>query len=204
MPRRRKGGPESRTALQRIGIALGHRYRVAILNSLAIGEGSATSLSREIPGATVGDVSYHLGVLDDDCLMVELVRSRPVRGAEEHFFRLRLDTDLKRIRLPEVVTHHLRAAIFRLFADAVVAAIEAGTLSDQDSSTFEAEPLTVDQEGAHEIHATMREAMRQVKRTEGESLERLRQKKFKDSISLLVGAASFRIANKTNSAPAEL
>jgi DNA-binding transcriptional ArsR family regulator len=75
--------------IQRLAIALKHPLRVRILSALVAGDSSATRLSRQLGDVSVGDASYHLNVLADECRLIDRVKSRPVRGAVEHFFRLK-------------------------------------------------------------------------------------------------------------------
>ena len=71
---------------QRLIKALGHplRYRLLILLHTH-GEASPSELAAHC-GEPLGNVSYHIKILlESDC--VELVRTQPVRGAVEHFYR---------------------------------------------------------------------------------------------------------------------
>ena len=193
MPRRSKKAGESLSPMRRLSIALGHPLRIRILSALVAGEGSATTLSRQFGDATVGDVSYHLGVLADDCDLIERVRSRQVRGALESFFRLKPGSDLERIQLPQPIMQGLRAELFRTFVDAAVAALEAGSLDAGDDTTFAAKPVTVDEQGMAEINEALREAMQRVKRAEADSRRRLKHK-GSTGVSAVVGAAAFQAA----------
>jgi DNA-binding transcriptional ArsR family regulator len=179
--------------MRRLSIALGHPLRIRILSALVAGEGSATTLSRQFGDATVGDVSYHLGVLADDCELIERVRSRQVRGALESFFRLRPGSELQQIQLPQPIVQGLRGELFRTFVDAAVAALEAGSLDADGDTTFAAKPVTVDQQGLAEINEALQEAMERVKRAEADSRRRLKHK-GSTGVSAVVGAAAFQAA----------
>ncbi len=71
---------------QRLIKALGHPLRHQRLILLQMhGEASPSELA-EHSGEPLGNVSYHIKILlESDC--VELVRTQPVRGAVEHFYR---------------------------------------------------------------------------------------------------------------------
>ncbi len=194
MPKRTKKADESQSPIQRLAIALGHPLRVRILSALIAGEGSATSLSRQFGDASVGDVSYHLGVLADDCELIECVRSQQVRGASESFFRLKPGSSLGQIKLPQTIVQGLRAELFRTFVEAAVAALDAGSLDSGDDTTFSAKPVTVDQQGLAEINQALREAMERVKRAEAESRRRLKRKSLAGAVNAVVGAAAFQAA----------
>jgi Helix-turn-helix domain len=75
--------------IQRLAIALKHPLRIRLLTALVGGDRSATQLSRQFGDVSVGDASYHLSVLADECRLIDRVRSRQVRGAVERFFRLK-------------------------------------------------------------------------------------------------------------------
>ena len=193
MPKRAKKA-ESLSPIQRLAIALGHPLRVRILSALVADEGSATKLSRQFGDVSVGDVSYHLGVLADDCGLIECVRSQQVRGASESFFRLKPGSSLGQIQLPQTIMQGLRAELFRTFVDAATAALDAGSFDSGDNTTFAAKPVTVDQQGLAEINEALREAMERVKRAEAESRRRLKRKSLAGAVNAVVGAAAFQAA----------
>jgi DNA-binding transcriptional ArsR family regulator len=192
MPKRIKKKEEPLSPVRRLAVALGHPLRLRILSALVAGEGSATTLSRQFGDVSVGDVSYHLGVLADDCELIELVRAQQVRGAQESFYRLKPGAKLGQINVPPALVPGLRAELFRSFVDATVAALEAGSLDAREDTIFAAKPVTVDQRGMAEINTAMREALQRVKRAEADSRRRL--KRVKDStraLNAVVGAAAF-------------
>jgi hypothetical protein len=70
---------------QRLSRALGHPLRAECLTILNARVASPAEIAREL-GVEVGNVSYHVKqLLVLDC--VELVRTKQVRGATEHFYR---------------------------------------------------------------------------------------------------------------------
>lgn len=71
---------------QRLVRAVSHPLRVEILETLA-GEQelSPTQIAKKLD-KKLGNVSYHVNVLRE-CQVIELVRTRPRRGALEHFFQ---------------------------------------------------------------------------------------------------------------------
>jgi len=71
---------------QRLVKAISHPLRVEILEAFVNqGEQSPTQIAKELD-QRLGNVSYHVNVLQE-CEVIELVRTRPRRGALEHFFR---------------------------------------------------------------------------------------------------------------------
>lgn len=65
--------------------ALGHPLRQRILIALNTRVASPSELSKEL-GEPLGNVSYHVKILAE-CEAIELVKTAPVRGAVEHFYR---------------------------------------------------------------------------------------------------------------------
>jgi DNA-binding transcriptional ArsR family regulator len=72
---------------QRLVKALGHPLRQRVLQELREEEKSPNQLAEALD-EPLGNVSYHVKVLAE-CDAVELVRTVPVRGALEHFYRAR-------------------------------------------------------------------------------------------------------------------
>jgi DNA-binding transcriptional ArsR family regulator len=73
-----------------VAMTLSHPLRIRLLIALAAsGPGSATMFSAQFGDASVGDCHYHLKVLRK-AGVVELARSRPVRGVTERVYRLTL------------------------------------------------------------------------------------------------------------------
>jgi DNA-binding transcriptional ArsR family regulator len=65
--------------------ALGHPLRQRVLHALNEGVASPSELSKQL-GEPLGNVSYHVKILAE-CEAIELVKTAPVRGAVEHFYR---------------------------------------------------------------------------------------------------------------------
>ena len=79
------GRPAGETSEARIAKALAHPLRAQILQRLGERVSSPGDLADEL-GAPLGVVSYHVRMLRDyNC--VELVRTEPVRGALQHFYK---------------------------------------------------------------------------------------------------------------------
>lgn len=193
MSKRVKKNPDQTSPVSRLAVAIGHPLRLRILSALVAGEGSAAALSRQFGDVHLSDVAYHLRVLAEDCDLIEVVRSRPVRGAMESFYRLKPGADLSGLQLPQPVTQGLRVELFRNFVDVTVAAMDSGSLDAGDQTTFAAKPVTVDQRGMAEINEAMQEAMERVRRAEAESRRRLKRGPS-GALSALVGAAAFQTA----------
>jgi DNA-binding transcriptional ArsR family regulator len=70
---------------QRLIKALGHPVRVRVLHVLNARVASPSELSKELD-EPLGNVAYHVKILEENDA-IELVRTAPVRGALEHFYR---------------------------------------------------------------------------------------------------------------------
>src|ERR1700712_1603812 len=127
------GRPAGETSEARIAKALAHPLRARILQRLGERVASPGDLAVEL-GAPLGVVSYHVRMLRDyDC--VELVRTQPVRGALQHFYkataRPNLDEGLWRT-LPAGLRKELSGATLQELVDDLGAAATAGKLEDPE------------------------------------------------------------------------
>jgi DNA-binding transcriptional ArsR family regulator len=77
--------------------ALGHPVRVRALAILNERVASPSELAEEL-GEALGNVAYHVKVLEENGA-IELVRTAPVRGALEHFYRASIDTHITQMPL---------------------------------------------------------------------------------------------------------
>ena len=82
--------PQSKEANidRRLIRALGHPVRVRALEVLNERVASPSQLAKEL-GEPLGNVAYHVKILEENDA-IELVRTAPVRGALEHFYRARV------------------------------------------------------------------------------------------------------------------
>jgi DNA-binding transcriptional ArsR family regulator len=84
-PKRAKGKDDGASIDPRLMKALSHPLRQRILQALNQRVASPAELSVEL-GESLGNVSYHVKILAE-LEAIELVRTAPVRGALEHFYR---------------------------------------------------------------------------------------------------------------------
>jgi DNA-binding transcriptional ArsR family regulator len=75
-------------------VALRHPLRRQILTTMGDGETSPRDLA-EVLGRPLSNVSYHVRVLLN-CGVLELVRTRQVRGSMQHFYRSLVEEDWAR------------------------------------------------------------------------------------------------------------
>jgi DNA-binding transcriptional ArsR family regulator len=76
---------DNASADQRLFKALGHPLRRRILEALNEQESSPSQLAERL-GEPLGNVSYHVKILEQSGA-AELIKTEPVRGAIEHFYR---------------------------------------------------------------------------------------------------------------------
>jgi DNA-binding transcriptional ArsR family regulator len=74
---------------QRLIKALGHPVRMRVLDILNTRVASPSELAKEL-NEPLGNVAYHVKILEETD-SIELVRTAPVRGALEHFYRATTD-----------------------------------------------------------------------------------------------------------------
>ncbi len=75
-------------------VALKHPLRREILKTMAAGETSPRDLAKTLD-RPLSNVSYHVRVLLD-CGVLELVRTRQVRGSMQHFYKSLVEEDWAR------------------------------------------------------------------------------------------------------------
>lgn len=176
---------------QRVAKALSNPLRVRILAVLNERVASPAQLAEEF-GEGLSQLSYHVKVLKEfEC--IELVRTRPRRGAVEHFYRATARAHLGNPewrQVPESVRGGVSAVVLQTFMDKAVEALEAGTLDARDDSYLTWTPLVVDEAGWEEIASLMAEALERVFVIQERSARRLAEAP-EEGVSTTVALASF-------------
>jgi DNA-binding transcriptional ArsR family regulator len=181
--------------VRRIARALDHPSRIQILENLAAeGIGSASTVSKR-SDLVLGNAAYHFRVLHEKCGLVEVVRTRRVRGALETFYRLApahaLQADWS--KMPAPLRSGLEGSLLMAFTDASIAALESGALDERKDTTFTYRPLALDKRGLNDSNRAIRKALEVTMRAERESRTRLKKGDGK-AINAIVGAAVFQAA----------
>jgi len=160
------------TSEARIAKALAHPLRARILQRLGERVASPGDLAVEL-GAPLGVVSYHVRMLRDyDC--VELVRTEPVRGALQHFYKAtaRPSFDEAQWRtLPTTLRRELIGETIQGLVDDLAAAADAGRLEDPDV-VLKRTPLELDERGYRKLNKLMAKTLDQALAIAAESAER--------------------------------
>lgn len=153
---------------------MGHRVRSAALLVLYERTASPAEIAREL-GESVGKVAYHVKKLVDyEC--AELVSTRQVRGATEHFYRATeqhlIDTE-EWEDLPPEVKENLAVEFAQPHIDEIVLGFEARTLGRDENFHLSRTRHTVDKEGQREIMAIFEQARLDALEAEARAGERL-------------------------------
>src|SRR4051812_22524300 len=153
--------------------ALSHPLRQRILERLnADGEASPTELARRLD-ERLPNVAYHVRILVElDCL--ELVRTRHVRGALEHYYRAIahpwLDAD-QWARLPASFRRQTLARTLRgIVADASAAGLAGGF--DPPNAQVRGVNVVLDEQGWQDVAVLLEHLLASVQRIQADSAVR--------------------------------
>lgn len=136
----------------RIGVALSHPIRVQILATLSHRSISPVEFSRDT-GHSLSDVAYHFRKLEK-LEFAEIVRTTPVRGSTQHFYRgttRPLLGDEAARQLPESIRAGLSGMIFQTLFERFSEAVQAATFDSRPDRHFTWTPTTLDEQGWAEM-----------------------------------------------------
>jgi DNA-binding transcriptional ArsR family regulator len=154
--------------------ALSHELRVAILERLSTGEKSPSELAEELK-ENLSNLAYHVRVLKD-AGVIHQVKTKPVRGSTERFFRIdpaKLWQALDRKEIPPALRRRADAQTMQAIIDEGTAAIEAGTIEAYDESHLGCIPAVLDSQGCKEVSAVVDRAVEEVIVAQERSAKRL-------------------------------
>jgi len=164
--------PAGETSEARIAKALAHPLRARILQRLGERVASPGDLAVEL-NAPLGVVSYHVRMLRDyEC--VELVRTEPVRGALQHFYRATARPTLDEAqwrKLPTRLRKELSGATIQETVNDLAAAADAGTLDDAETILTRT-PLELDERAWKKLNKLLTKTHEQALAIAAESAER--------------------------------
>lgn len=154
--------------------AMGHPLRSAILRVLVERTASPAEMAREL-NEELSNVSYHTRQLVAlDC--AELVRTRPVRGALEHFYRATerhlIETD-DWDELDPLVAESLVCEFMQTILDDFVASARAGMVGSDENFHLTRTPIVLDAEGLKEALAAHERTRLEILEIEARSAARL-------------------------------
>jgi DNA-binding transcriptional ArsR family regulator len=152
--------------------ALAHPLRVQLLRVLQGRVASPSELAEEL-GARLGNVSYHMRVLER-LEVIDLVKTKPRRGAVEHYFRARGTlriTDKAWAQVPAIVKDAMVAATLEQITRYVHTAASIGGFEDQYAH-LSRHALVLDKPGFAELAVAMRELIDRARDIEAASAAR--------------------------------
>jgi DNA-binding transcriptional ArsR family regulator len=146
--------------------AMSHPLRASVLRILAERIASPAEMARELD-EELSNVSYHTKQLVEfEC--AELISTRPVRGALEHFYRATerhlIDTE-EWEELDPLVAESILCEIMQQMLDNFVVSARAGVIGADDKFHLTRTPLVLDKEGlqeALEAHERAREELLEI------------------------------------------
>lgn len=179
-----------------IAKALSHPLRVRILERLEEEDASPASLSRQMDDVALGLIAYHVKVLEESGFL-ELIETRPRRGAVEHIYRAKPIGGLELRGVPRSLRGSISATTLQRFIDASVAALQEGTIDRRDDAVLNTMTIGVDEIGWREAVELGRRMWAEFHRIHAESHERAAASggDFAALMSVVVGIAGFEAAN---------
>ena len=166
---------------QRLVRAIGHPLRLRLLTIFNERVASPSDLAAEL-GEPIGNVSYHTRILARlGC--VELVKTKQVRGAVEHYYRAVVRpvfSDDDWAELPPSIRKSLAGAVLTEVADDVSAAAKEGGF-DRDEVHLNRTTLTLDQQGWQELNERLQDVFERALDIQAQSAARLQADGAQDS-----------------------
>lgn len=154
--------------------AMGHPVRAAVLRILADRTASPAEMARELD-EELSNVSYHTKQLVEfEC--AELVSTRPVRGALEHFYRATerhlIDTE-EWEELDPVMAEDLVCEFMQKILDDFIASARAQLVGGDKDFHLTRTPLVLDEQGLEEALEAHERARLEILEIESRSADRL-------------------------------
>jgi hypothetical protein len=165
----------SKSHTQRLVETLAHPIRLEVLRVFSYRVASPSEAAAELH-QTLGTISYHVKVLRDfGC--IESVRTAPVRGATEHFYRATLPPqfeDEEWAKLPQATREEISSTVFQALFGEVLRAFHQRTFDARTDRHASWVPMEVDEQGWCELIAKQLDLLMEAMRIKAESAERLR------------------------------
>lgn len=167
--KRKKRSEDGASIDPRLMKALSHPLRQQILQELNQRVASPAELS-QVLGESLGNVSYHVKILAE-LEAIELVRTAPVRGALEHFYRPLVRSYLTAddwAGIPPSIRSALSGNTVQRLSDHLASADE-----DQADSLASLLELDLDEQGVQELNAEVAGLLERASEIQEASAERL-------------------------------
>jgi DNA-binding transcriptional ArsR family regulator len=154
--------------------AMNHPLRARLLRILVERTSSPAEMARELD-EDLSNVSYHTKQLVElEC--AELVSTRPVRGALEHFYRATERSYVNREEwddLDPVMAENILSEVMQKCLDDYVGAAQAETIGNAGAFHMTRTPLVLDEAGLQEALETHEQARLELLEIASRSAERL-------------------------------
>ncbi len=176
---------------QKLVRAIGHPLRLRLLTIFNERVASPSDLAAEL-GEPIGNVSYHTRILARlGC--VELVKTKQVRGAVEHYYRAVVRpvfSDEDWAELPRSIRKSLADAVLAEIADDMGAAATEGGF-DRDEVHLARTPLVLDEKGWQDLNELLQEVSDKALAIQADSASRLQSDGASDSDAAVLVAMLF-------------
>ncbi len=162
--------------------ALAHPLRVSILSALEHRVASPSQLAEELD-VPLPNLSYHIRMLVQLDLL-KLVKTRPRRGAIEHYYQAKgpaMVTDKAWGEVPTLVKEAMVAASLRQVGELVDSAAARGGF-DAPEAHLSRQPVKLDEKGWKELAKKMEVLFKDVQRVQAESEKRRKGSDHLDEI----------------------
>jgi predicted ArsR family transcriptional regulator len=181
----------------RLIYAISHVVRAHVLAVLNEKIASPNELANEI-GVDVNYISYHFEKLEE-IEFIELVRTEPRRGFDEHFYRAKETIFLSSGEIEQLpLSFRVGTSSYWLKSIMVdaISALEAGTFDARNDRHLSWTPLRVDERGWSEASRTLDEALNRLLEIQQESAQRM-AKLGEQAVPITVGITAFEMPGKT-------
>jgi DNA-binding transcriptional ArsR family regulator len=179
---------------QRLVRAIGHPLRLRLLTIFNERVASPSDLAAEL-GEPIGNVSYHTRILARlGC--VELVKTKQVRGAVEHYYRAVVRpvfSDDDWAELPQSIRKSLAGAVLTEIADDMAASASEGGF-DRDEVHLSRTTLTLDQQGWQQVNELLQELHEGALEIQAQSAARLHSDGAQESEAAVMALMLFEPA----------
>jgi DNA-binding transcriptional ArsR family regulator len=153
---------------------LGHPVRVQALTILNERVASPNEIAQALE-IEVGTAAYHVRALEKNGY-IELMGTRPVRGATEHFYRATkrafITTD-DWVQLPDSLRSSISATVFQSIVDDGADAIGSGTFDRRKDRHLSWTTMVLDEQGWDELSREMAGTLERILKIQGDSASRL-------------------------------
>lgn len=181
--------------------ALAHPLRVSILSALEHRTASPSMLAEEL-GVPLPNLSYHIRMLVQLDLL-KLVKTRPRRGAIEHYYQAKgpaMVTDRAWGELPTLVRDVLVSSSLKQIGEYVDSAAERGGF-DAPEAHLSRHPVKVDEKGWKELAKKLEVLFKDIQRIQAESEKRRKASDHLDEIDAGVVLMMFKAASSDHPEP---